>query len=117
MITRHNKDFPDSTCEIEGCKEIATQIIRTKLVCGKCYRIILRDNISKFTKGEDITHDLTVFKPCYRYRCTNKTPAVLKYDENSNFYPKYCSEKCEIEDKKVSDRYKEKSGDSENKDR
>ena len=106
MKTKHNSNFPDSNCEIQGCKEVASKIIRTKLVCGKCYRIILRDNIRKFTKGEDITQDLTVYKGCYRYRCTNRLPAILKYDENGEFHPKYCSEKCELKDKQVDDRYK-----------
>ena len=110
METKHIKDFPDSNCEIQGCKEKASKIIRTKLVCGKCYRIILRDNILKFNKGEDITQDLTILKGCYRYRCLNKIPTILKYDENGELHPKYCSERCELKDKNTQDSYREHLG-------
>ena len=110
MKIRYNVEFPDSNCEIEGCKERASKIIRTKLVCGKCYRIILRDNILKFNKGEDITQDLTISKGCYRYRCLNRIPTVLKYDENGELHPKYCSERCELKDKQVAVKYRESLG-------
>ncbi len=110
MITRHNKKFPDKKCEIENCGETASKIIRTKFTCGKCYDIILRDNYYKFNQGEDITKDLAIHKSCYKYKCTNKIATQMRYeiDEEGNkqLIPKYCSEECEIKDKKISGAYK-----------
>jgi len=94
---RYNENFPDSVCEIENCNEVATKIIRTKLVCGRCYSIILRDNIWMFNNDLEITEDLTIRKACYKYRCRNKITVQFKYDivdGKKELLPKYCSDRC-----------------------
>jgi len=107
MNLKHCKDFPDSNCEIEGCKDVATKIIRTKLVCKNCYKILLRDNVYKFDNDIDITDSIEISKSCYKYKCTNKILTILKYDVEGNLNPKYCSEKCETRDKQLLDFYRQ----------
>lgn len=106
MHTRHNKEFPDSNCEIENCKNLATAIIRTKLVCGKCFKIILRDNTRRFKKDIDINDDLNIHKSCYKYKCIKRIPTILKYTLDGELLPKYCSKECEVKDKEISGAYK-----------
>ena len=99
MKLRYNQTFPDSECEIEGCEEDAKKIIRTKLVCGKCYSIILRDNVWRFNEGLDITEDLEIQKACYKYRCRKKIKTTFKYDTvngKKELLPKFCSDRCRI---------------------
>lgn len=105
MITKHNKNFPDSKCEIEGCSELARRIIRTKLVCRNCYSILLRDNIRRFKKDLDITDSLEIHKSCYKYKCIKKIPTFLKY-VNGELMPKYCSKECEVKDKEIDEKYR-----------
>lgn len=106
MKLRHCKGFPDSNCEIEGCKNVASKIIRTKLVCRNCYKILLRDNIYRFERDMDITESLEIHKSCYKYKCPKKIKTILKYDSEGNLLPKYCSERCELRDKEIDGAYK-----------
>jgi len=107
MKLRYNQNFPDSVCEIEGCDEIAKRIIRTKLVCGRCYSILLRDNFLKFNNGIEITKDLNIQKSCYKYRCGTKMEVEFKYtivNGKKELLPKFCSENCKLLDDNISQR-------------
>ncbi len=104
MKLRYNQNFPDSVCEIEECEEDAKKIIRTKLVCGKCYSIILRDNFWRFNNDLEITKDLTIEKACYKFRCSKKITTAFKYDivdGKKDLLPKYCSDRCKRKDEEV----------------
>lgn len=105
MKTKYCKNFPDLVCEIEGCKRLATAIIKTHFVCGNCFNILSRDNIRKFENNENITKDLNIEKSCYKYRCVKKIPTIFKYEKDGEFLPKYCSEECETRDKEISGEY------------
>ena len=100
--------FKGLICEIEGCNKPATSIIRTKHVCSDCYSIILKDNIRLFDSDQEIPDSLLIHKNCYKYKCIKRIPTVLKY-VNGELLPKYCSEKCEQEDKEITEFY-EKQG-------
>jgi len=102
--------FKGLTCEIENCTEPASCMIRTKHVCGQCFSIILKDNILRFENDVDITDELLVHKNCYKYKCINKIPTVMKYtiiNGEKVLLPKYCSNDCEQKDIRTKEGYRQ----------